>query len=295
MTHHRVPARVSAKVVATLQDTICFDFSNLLLPGERAVEMESSQEFLRSPGQLVVSSCATLDALVRLFAIDRSRVSVIPYSAEHVRDAINAQFPAVLGETPYIFYPANTSLHKNHDLLIRSFANWTHCKEHPLVLTGNGTDLAAVPGTDRAAGLRRLAEVAGLRVGIDLVGLGFVDDDTCYSLLARAWALVMPTLAEGFGLPVGEAILAGVPVIASDIPVLREQVESLGAEILWIDPRDPITLAARLNELKRNYAQLKRRAVDQVHRLRRRSWADVASDYWKCFESAAVSANSQSS
>jgi len=90
----------------------------------------------------------------------------------------------------------------------------------------------------------------------------------------------MPTLAEGGGsFPVLEAMLRGVPVVVSDIPVMREMVERVGGSVLWFDPRDPKTLASQLRELESDYPRYKRAAVEQISTIRIRSWADVASDY----------------
>jgi len=105
----------------------------------------------------------------------------------------------------------------------------------------------------------------------------------------------MPTLHEGFGLVVGEAIMAGVPVIASDIPVLREQVEAMGAEILWMDPYDPASLTEQFCKLNRDYARLRRMAGEQINNVTRRTWAQVASDYMREFESAATLSDSVAS
>jgi glycosyltransferase involved in cell wall biosynthesis len=91
----------------------------------------------------------------------------------------------------------------------------------------------------------------------------------------------MPTLAEGGGsFPVEEALWLGIPVICSDIPVIREHMERIDARVLWFDPREPATLAARLAELEVNYESHRRRAGEQVHTLRRRTWADAAQEYW---------------
>jgi glycosyltransferase involved in cell wall biosynthesis len=99
----------------------------------------------------------------------------------------------------------------------------------------------------------------------------------------------MPTLAEGGGsFPVWEALLLGIPVVCSDIPVLREQMERVGASVLWIDPRDPAQLAARLHELDADYARYKALAREQISRLQHRSWGEVAEEYRAVFETVAA-------
>ncbi len=69
---------------------------------------------------------------------------------------------------------------------------------------------------------------------------GWVDDAELADLRSRARAMAFPTLAEGFGLPVLEAMAQGLPVIASDLPVLREVG---GDAALWFDPTDHASIA----------------------------------------------------
>ncbi len=66
------------------------------------------------------------------------------------------------------------------------------------------------------------------------------------SLYALADCLVLPTLHEGFGLPVLEAMGAIVPVACSDIPALREVA---GSAALYFDPRAPAEIAAKIDEV----------------------------------------------
>ncbi|MCU1246931.1 MAG: glycosyl transferase, group 1, partial [Acidobacteria bacterium] len=88
---------------------------------------------------------------------------------------------------------------------------------------------------------------------------------------------------EGYGLPIHEAMVRGVPVLCSDIPVLREHVERVGASVIWFDPRDPQDIIRALGELERDYEAIRAKAIEQVPRISRRRWVDVARDYLKLF------------
>ena len=78
-----------------------------------------------------------------------------------------------------------------------------------------------------------------------------------------------------------------MPVVCSDIPVLREQVGRLGAEVQHFDPGSAESLAGALRELEAGLARRTQAARDQVARLARRSWRDVAGDYWRVFDEVA--------
>ncbi len=118
-------------------------------------------------------------------------------------------------------------------------------------------------------------------------GLDYVEENEFRQLLADAWAVVIPTLAEGAGLPVLEAMLQGIPVVSSDIPAAREMIGATGGEVLWFDPTDAADLARTLEALRSDYDRYKRLAVSQVSSLRRRGWDEVAAEYLEVMRSVA--------
>lgn len=95
-------------------------------------------------------------------------------------------------------------------------------------------DIDVVVAGDAARMLRTMAPARSLRP------LGFVSDEVLSVLYSNAKALVFPTFFEGFGIPVIEAQAAGLPVICSDIPVLRE---AAGKSAVFVDPHRSESIA----------------------------------------------------
>lgn len=295
MHRHRIALTLADKVVATFHDGLMFNEPCLIQVDPRAAaqEHETTRLWLQSPARIAASSRYWISRLSQVFRVSPRRLTLIPISGDHEAAGHSADAPAL--PAPYIVCPANISIHKNHETLMRGHAlsqiGW------PLVLTGSGTDLnnpnnfwfrlkrriAVQLGLRqrlRSTVLNHLASELDLKRGENFFPLGYLDEAAYDLVLENAAALVMPTLGEGGGsFPVEEAVRRGIPVICSDIPVLQEHMARIGADVLWFSPREPAALARRLAELKNHYPAIRAAAQAQVARLKSRSWRDVAADY----------------
>jgi glycosyltransferase involved in cell wall biosynthesis len=137
-------------------------------------------------------------------------------------------------DSGYLFFPSHAWSHKNHDMLIQAFAKAKRSIPNlRLVLTGGEL------GADHPAAKR----IRDLSLAESVKHLGFRTPLEVRCLYQGAGALVYPSLFEGFGMPVAEAILAGTPVVCSDIIPLRE----IGGDaIVTFDPRSPNAIAEAL-------------------------------------------------
>jgi glycosyltransferase involved in cell wall biosynthesis len=245
---HRIPPGSGQRVVASFHDALMFTEPTLALryPANAAEERETVRQWLESPATVICSSRFSIEVLVEVFKCRRDRMKLVPISGCHARPAssagVRADWPWL--SSPYFLCPANISWHKNHEVLLEGYARsqvaW------PLVLTGPGSDLVnplppmrrvirrlavalGLRPPHRAGLLRQRASRLGLKMGRSLIALGNLSDPEYDAVLQRAACVVMPTLGEGGGsFPVEEALLRGVPVICSDIPVVREQLSRRG-------------------------------------------------------------------
>jgi len=135
---------------------------------------------------------------------------------------------------PYLLFVGNIKPNKNLGLLLRAFASIQHRVPFRLVLAGRIKGL----GTADSAVLQQAASL-GDRARFT----GEIDDTTLQSLYAGAAALVLPSLYEGFGLPLLEAMQLGCPVLASSAASLPEVG---GDAALYFDPHSVSDLAACL-------------------------------------------------
>jgi len=191
----------------------------------------------RRADRIIAVSAAGGEEIVAGLGVERERIDVVPNG---VRPAPAA--PATsgvrerygIGQRPVALAVATNLPHKNLPALIDALALIAPEERPVLVIAGHGTDDGA---------LRARAGTAGVAEDVRL--LGGRSTEELDSLYALAGCLVLPTLHEGFGLPVLEAMARSLPVACSDIPALREVA---GEAALYFDPRDPAQIATRIGE-----------------------------------------------
>jgi glycosyltransferase involved in cell wall biosynthesis len=239
-------------------------------PGLRRRYRARVQLVRAAEGILTLSEATRRDAVDHL-GLDPGRVSVVGagVGAEFVPPesrpaAAAAAAAAVPGLRPrYVFYTGSYEKRKNLERLLEAWALVPEAlrREHQLVVTCPLQPL-------QRNHLLWLAEQAGL--GDDLVLTGWVPEQVLLHLYQGAELFVFPSLYEGYGLPVAEALACGAPVLASDSSSMPEIV---GPESLF-DPNDASAMAAAIE----------RGIVDEDLRARLlaasgrppSTWADVA-------------------
>ena len=191
----------------------------------------------RSRLVLTISEHARQTLIERLH-LDPARVRAIHLAVDHARFTPDQ---AVLRE-PFLLYPANRWPHKNHDRLFAALALVR--AQRPglrLVLTGSGHDGLPVPD------------------GVEVRGR--VPFDELLRLYRSASALVFPSLYEGFGMPLLEAMAVGTPVASSNAGSLPEVA---GDAAVLFDPRDPETIATGVLEALARAPELAPRGLERA-------------------------------
>lgn len=213
----RIPRAGGTPSVATIHDVQHLVHPENFSRVERAYRRLFYDPALRESDLLIAISRHSADTLSALRGVSADRVRVV-----HLGVDVERFTPAPdVEREDFILYPANPWPHKNH---ARLFAAMPRIRaEHPdltLVLTGAGTDtLPAMEG---------------------VIGRGRVSDDELLRLYRTARALVFPSLYEGFGMPVVEALACGCPVACSRVGALPEIA---GAHATYFDPLNPESIA----------------------------------------------------
>jgi glycosyltransferase involved in cell wall biosynthesis len=174
----------------------------------------------------------------------------------------------------YLVYPANFWRHKNHEMLLAAFGMARRSGLAPdvkLVCTG-------------APGARRdwlASAAAAMGLGNHVVFPGFIPESELATVIGQSAGVVFPSLYEGFGLPVVEAMSAGVPVACSDTTSLPEVAAD--AAILF-DPRIPERIAQAIVTLAGD--EVLRARLVQAGLARAAEFSDshrMVEEYWDLF------------
>jgi glycosyltransferase involved in cell wall biosynthesis len=210
----------------------------------------------RRSGRLIVPSEATRADLLQYYGIPPERVAMIPHG-------VNAEFYKLPRQDlePLLLCVSTLHPHKNIESLIRAYAHRT--RKQRLVLAG-------MRGF-HARPIERLIAKLGLEDRIEITG--WIPRDKLIALYGRAWAFVYPSTFEGFGMPVLEAMAAGIPVACSDIAPLREVA---GDAALLFDPSDEDAMAEALDRIVEDENLRRRLAKSGPERARGFTWRRAA-------------------
>ncbi len=232
VVHHAggvLPLRHPARSVLTVHDLQPLDMPANFRMSKRIYIRSMAGRSVRGTDVLTAPSDFTRDRLVAVLGASPERIEVVPWWVAPHTAPVAEPFPLPpgLGDDPYFLYPAITYPHKQHVVLLEAFA--LLARSHPevrLVLTGG----AASAEADVQARMRR-ADLDGR-----VLRTGRVPSEQLESLFAAATAVAVPSCYEGFGLPVLEAMVRGVPVIAAAAGSLPEVARS--ADLVAADDVD---------------------------------------------------------
>jgi glycosyltransferase involved in cell wall biosynthesis len=273
---HRLPVLGSSSIptVLTIHDLVWRHASDTMRPlgwlGER-VFMERS---IRSADHVVAVSSATETAVSATYPWAREKISVVypgctPLAEVYDEGVINrAEITR-----PFVLFVGTLEPRKNLSALLRAFAALPdHLK--------SGLQLVIAGG--QGWGLENLqTEISRLSI-TDLVRLtGFISDAELGTLYRKAKFLAMPSLYEGFGLPIIEANAAGIPVLTSSSSSMPEVG---GDAALLVDPLDDKSIAKGLERLITDeglYQRLREAATANAARF---NWTRTATELAVIFE-----------
>jgi glycosyltransferase involved in cell wall biosynthesis len=279
-THHTLPLRpVRAKRVVTLHDVTFFRIPERYPAARRAYMQLTTRAAAKVADAIIVPSQTVRDDVIAALRVDPSKIAVVYEAASSIycpspRDealAVAAQYGIA---PPYLLSIGSLEPGKNRARLIRAMRE----------LRDDGIDATLAIVGQRAWRYEddfRLISELGM---VDRIRyLGYVRQDHLPALHSAATAFVFPSLYEGFGLPVLEAMACGAPVLTSNVSATGEVA---GDAALLVDPQSQDEIREGMRRLLAD-AQLRGDLAQRgIERARAFSWQRAADETHEVYERA---------
>jgi glycosyltransferase involved in cell wall biosynthesis len=240
-TVNTLPAGIRAATAVTVHDLAFLHYPEQITAKRYQYLKRMIRYSVGRADVVLVPSEATKGDVVDAFRMDPDRVVVTPLG-------VDARFQPVSGpavssvrklyvlQKPFILSVGTLEPRKNLPMLVRAFAALHEQFPHDLVLAGpEGWLMDEIERT-----------IAGSGIGDRVHRIGFIDDQALVALYSGADVVAIPSLYEGFGLPVLEAMASGAPVLTSNVSSLPEVA---GDAAVLVDPANLDSVVDGLRQL----------------------------------------------
>jgi glycosyltransferase involved in cell wall biosynthesis len=227
-----LPIGTRCRAIATIHDLIPLHFPQWFSQAQKLYCRYYIPTVLQQAEHIICNSQTTAQDVVKFCGISAQKVTAIPlaYDTSNFRDL---QLP----QKNYFLYLGRHNPHKNPQRLVSAFAALPNCSDYELWFAG--------PSDPRYTPALR-AQITALGLQQQVKFLDYVPYKELPKLLNQAIALVFPSLWEGFGLPVLEAMACGTPVITSNLASLPEVA---GDAALLVNPYEVAELTQAMQAI----------------------------------------------
>lgn len=263
---HYTPPFSNCPIFPTIHDIGYLNFQSEFTKKDLYQLVHWTQESLARAHHIFTVSQFTKNELVKIYHLHPTQIS-LAYNGVGQPPQKFADNPY---ESPYFLSVGTLKPNKNYPFLITSFATYiaNHPTPHRLIIAGKKgwlfNDIIQI--------------VRGLRLENKVIFTDYVSENTKWSLLKNASALIIPSTYEGFGIPAIEAQKVGTPVIASHIPSLSEVLQN---SALYINPHQSDTLVKAMTKVQQPALRKKLIKTGYINSSRY-SWDNTAKSILDC-------------
>jgi len=264
-------SKTSAKKVTTVHDLAVFKFPELFHPKIVAVQKRRFELVKRECDKIIAVSQNTKKDLIEILKIPEDKITVIYEAASELfktkdKSEIEKVKKRFSIEGSYILTIATGGARKNLSNLVEAFKKIINGKSQAT----NNLKLVVV------------GQAENLESSNSIILTGFLDDNDLASLYSGSKVFVYPSIYEGFGLPILEAMACGSQVACSDISVHREVA---GDVPFYFDPKNPDEIATILKEaINLDNLSCQSKANEGILHAKKYSWLRTAKETLKLYQ-----------
>lgn len=262
---HHAPRK--ALLTATIHDLTCWKMPELHTAANVAADQRFADRILRQAHGIIAVSDATREDAIELLGIDEDRIETIHSGVSEAFFHVSVDEVLAIKEDlglnkPYALFVGTVEPRKNLDRLLDAWLGLPSDirQEFELIIAG---PIGWAPETEK----RLSAGATGVR------RLGYVAEEALPALTAGALLFAYPSLYEGFGFPVAQAMAAGVPVLTSDISALPEVT---GGDAALVDPLSVNEIRSTLQQLLTSPSMREDLAIRGKERAQNYRWTKCA-------------------
>ena len=265
-----LPVSKSKPSIITIHDLAFRHFPTFYTWKNRTYMNSMAKFSAKRADKIIAVSQATKNDIIHFLNVDEKKIIIIPEGVDELfKPSSEQKIKTVKKEyglpDEYIVTLGTLQPRKNLEALIDAFARLRKDKAIPHKLV--------VVGEEGWNNERLLTKLDRLDIAEDIVITGFIEDNQLPSLYSGATALVYPSLYEGFGLPVLEAMACGVPVACSNTSSLPEVA---GEAALLFDPTDVDQIYSSMQELLSDDRLRNNLSEAGIKRARHFTWEKTA-------------------
>ena len=260
-TYFTQPDRWLGAQVVTVVDMIYELYPNLFSEAHDDEFREQKRRAVSDAAAVICISETTRRDVQDYYGIATDKTFVVPLAHSDSFRPLENGDEANNSRKPFLLYVGRRTNYKNFDLLLEAYGSWAGRNDFDLVVVSDSQWT-----TDEQQRLVKSDLLSRVRLLTD------IDDEQLRNLYGEAAAFVYPSLYEGFGIPLLEAMACGCPVVASDIPSSREVA---GDAASYFDPASAEDLKTVIDEVLRAGRNPARRAPG-IERASLFSWDETA-------------------
>ena len=283
-----IPFSVSIPTVVTIHDMVCYKFPETIDRLRRIYLANAVRCSILKADRIIAVSQSTKKDIVDTFDVPETKIDVVYeasapcFRATADGNSVQETCKKYFIEEPFLLYVGTLEPRKNLVKLMQAYfiLKRDYRIKHKLVIAGKkGWNYGPI-----------FSEIERLSLRNDVIFTGYVPEQALVHLYNGAELFILPSLYEGFGLPILEAMACGTPVITSNISSMPEVA---GDAAILVDPYDVDALAGAMHGVLTDKGLKESLVKKGLERVKHFSWKKCAEETIRVYE-AACSSNKSS-